>query len=171
MKILTQEEGVYELDEIPNEIEDMHFWTLEYVNNSDEDTDYYLNLLLFLDIFTDMRLDIRIGDFYMSMPKSWSILCADKFVGDAEIISPIAPGFNERNFNAFSFNPESGFKPDYLPVEVTSIMPETKWHMPRLKHGQLLAIPITHEPDGFCIYITNQKNYKVPDVLDISFIT
>ena len=172
MKILTLDSGVFELDEIDDELdENIHFWVLEYVNNSEEDTDYYLNILLFLDIFTDMKLDIQIGEHKISIPKSWSVLCADKFVGDAEIISPIAPGFNEREFSTFSLNPTDGFKADYLPIEVLAIMPETKWHLPRLENGQLLAIPLSDDPKGDCVYITNQKNYKVPDVLDIRFIT
>lgn len=151
-------------------IEETYFWTLKYDANDETETDYQTNLLMFLDIFTDARIDVKIGDKILHLPKSWNILCADKFVGDAEMISPLSPGFNERDFSAFSLNPQFGFSAKYLPIEVISLMPETKWTLPRMAIGNLLAVPLTDDPKGDCVYITHQQNYKIPEILDIGFI-
>lgn len=167
MKILTENNKVFEIDTLPNEIDDVQFWVLEYSN--EENTDYYTKPLLFLDIFSDMRLDIKVGPYTFQMPKTWNLLCSDKEFGDAEMIPPTSAGFNERGFSAFVLNPLTGFKPEFLPVEVISPLPETKWHVPKLKFGQLLVVPVSDEPNPPCVFITHQKN-KVPEVLNIDYL-
>lgn len=104
------------------------------------------------------------------MPKDWSILCVEKELGTAEMLSPKMPGFNEKLFSAFIYNPMTGFKPDYEIIEVISPLPESKWNFPKLKFGQMLCVPLTDEAAPPCVYITHQKNNKVPEVIHLDYI-
>ena len=90
MKILTLDNKVFDTDTIGHEItEDIHFCVLEYGN--EKNTDFYMKPLLFLETFSDIRLEMKIGDYNFRMPKDWSILCIDKEMGDGEVISPKMP--------------------------------------------------------------------------------
>jgi hypothetical protein len=42
----------------------------------------------------------------------------------------------------FSFNPISSFKPEFFPVEIVDIYQDVKWYFPKLKPGQMLAVPL-----------------------------
>lgn len=149
-------------------MEDVSFWVLEYTGN--DNTDYFVKPLLFLETFSDIRLEIRVGPYSFHMPKDWSILCVDAELGTAEMIQPKMPAFNEKDFTAYALNPLTGFKPDYYPVEVISPLPETKWVFPKLKFGQMLCVPLTQDTNPPCIYITHQKNNKVPEIINMDFV-
>jgi hypothetical protein len=59
---------------------------------------------------------------------------------------------NDRGFSAFSFNPRTSFSPNYYEVEVVDIYQDVKWYFPKLKPGQMLAVPITEGEDPECVY-------------------
>lgn len=125
---------------------------------------------MFLETFSDIRLEVRIGAHSFHIPKDWSILCADAELGTAEMLQPKMPAFNEKGFTAFTFNPMTGFKPDYLPIEVITPLPETKWTFPKLKFGQMLCVPLTATENPPCVFITHQKNNKVPEIINMDYV-
>ena len=49
---------------------------------------------------------------------------------------------NDRGFDAFTFNPLSSPKPDFYPIDVVDIYTEVKWYFPKIKSGQMLAVPL-----------------------------
>ena len=163
MKILTLDNMSFDVDTIGTEVDDIYFWVLEYTGNAN--TDYYAKPLLFLENFSDIRLQVQIGPYLMHMPKDWSLLCVDKELGMGELIPPKMPGFNEKVFTAFVYNPMIGFKPDYEVAAVISPLPETRWSFPKLKFGQLLCVPLTDAHQPPCVFITHQKNNRVPEVI------
>jgi hypothetical protein len=60
---------------------------------------------------------------------------------------------NDRGFSAFGFNPLSSFRPTFYPIEVVDIYQDVKWYFPKLKPGQLLAIPLeTTGAKPLCVY-------------------
>ena len=61
-------------------------------------------------------------------------------------------GLNDRGFDAFTFNPLSSSKPDFYPIDVVDIYTEVKWYFPKIKSGQLLAVPLQNGPKPICDY-------------------
>jgi hypothetical protein len=59
---------------------------------------------------------------------------------------------NDRGFNAYTFNPLDSFKPEFYPIEVVDIYQDVKWYFPKLKPGQMLAVPINDSPHPLCAY-------------------
>ena len=54
-----------------------------------------------------------------------------------------------RGFEAFCFNPLSGFKIDFLKIEIVNFYNDVKWYFPKMKNSQLLATPtrLGEKPD------------------------
>ena len=69
MKILTVENTVYELDTVPDQIDDIRFSVFD---TSDKDwMDYYFLPLIFLESFYAPAVCLRIGDHDIQMPMDW----------------------------------------------------------------------------------------------------
>ena len=84
------------------------------------------------------------------MPLDWKMLIGE--LGQPEMhVLPIT-SLNDRGFDAFTFNPLSSAKPDFLPIDVVDIYTEVKWYFPKIKSGQLLAVPLTKGPNPVCAY-------------------
>jgi len=149
MRILTLDNIAYELNEIPDEVEDLRFAVLD---NSDPRTpDYFYIPLIFLESFNSPALVLRIGDNVIKMPVDWHVLIGEPDLGDLEVVS--LTSINDRGFSVFCFNPISSFKPEFEKIEIIDIYQDVKWYFPKLKPGQLLAVPLTtgvHEP--LCAY-------------------
>ena len=60
--------------------------------------------------------------------------------------------------------------PSYQKIEVVSPLPETKWVTPKLKYGQFLCIPLSDSENSECVFITHQKNNKVPEVINVNYL-
>jgi len=60
MKILTVENQTYELDEIPDQVEDLRYGVLDYSNP--KTVDYYFIPLVFLESFYSPAAVIKIGN-------------------------------------------------------------------------------------------------------------
>ena len=71
--------------------------------------------------------------------------------GDLEVV-PLT-SINDRGVSAFAFNPRTSFRPDFFPVEIVDIYQDVKWYFPKLKPGQMLAVPLENDVDGpMCVY-------------------
>ena len=148
MRILTLENQFYNLETLPEEIDDLRFAILD--NSNPHEPDYHYIPLIFLETFNSPALVLRIGDQRIKMPMDWQILIGEPDLGDLEVLPLTA--INDRGFKAFQFNPLSSFRPEFQPVEIVDIYQDVKWYFPKLKPGQLLAVPLTEGDNPMCAY-------------------
>src|SRR5210317_1221626 len=116
MKILTVENEPYDLDTVPDEIDDIRYCVIDGSNK--EDVDIYFLPLIFLESFHAPSICLNIGEYQLQMPMDWSIMiCDDDFT--AIEIMPLA-SLNNRNFRAVCMNPliSSGIKS--LEISITN---------------------------------------------------
>ena len=106
--------------------------------------------LIFLESFNSPALVLRIGEHVVRMPVDWQILIGEPDLGDLEVL-PLT-SINDRGFSAFAFNPMGSFRPEFFKIEVVDIYQDIKWYFPKLRPGQLLAVPITSGPNPVCAY-------------------
>lgn len=148
MRILTLDNNSYEMNEIPNEIDEVRFCVLD--NSDPKDPDYFYIPLIFLESFNSPALVLKIGEHVIRMPVDWQLLIGEKEFGDLEVV-PLT-SINDRGFNVFCFNPLTSFRPEFYPVEIVDIYQDVKWYFPKLKPGQLLAVPLTKGDKPLCAY-------------------
>ena len=103
MRILTLDNQSFELDHLPEEVDDMRFAILD--NSTPADPDYQYIPLIFLESFTAPALVLRIGQNRIKMPMDWQILIGEPDLGDLEML-PLT-SINDRGFKVFEFNPLS----------------------------------------------------------------
>ena len=163
MKILTSENQTYNLDLVPDEIDDVRYCVLDYSDKANPD--YFFMPLVFLEIFNAPAAVLKIGEHTLKVPIDWSLIICDSQIGEPEIL-PIT-SLNDRGFTAFTLNPISSYMPSYMPVEISNVYSEVKWHFPKLKNGHILAVPLGDEDNPQCAFFVKETS-KVPDVLDIS---
>jgi hypothetical protein len=148
MKILTLENTAYNLESLPEEIDDLRFAILD--NSNPSNVDYYYIPLIFLESFNSPALVLRIGEYRVRMPVDWQLLIGDPEAGDLEVI-PLS-ALNDRGFKAFQFNPLTSFRPSFLEVEILDVYQDVTWYAPKLKNGQLLCVPISEGKKPDCVY-------------------
>ena len=161
MRILTLDNEPYNLENLPDEIDDLRFSILD--NSNPQNVDYHYIPLIFLESFSAPALVLRIGDSVIKMPVDWQILIGEKDHGDLETL-PLT-SINDRGFNAFEFNPLSSFRPDFLPIEILDIYHDVTWYAPRLKNGQFLCVPIDDGHKPRCVYFVKEisRNCEIVD--------
>jgi hypothetical protein len=161
MKILTLDNLSYDLDHLPEEVDDMRFAILD--NSTPSDPDYHYIPLIFLESFNSPALILRIGNHKIKMPIDWQILIGEPDLGDLEVLPLTA--INDRGFKVFQFNPLSSFLPSFLDVEIVDVYNEVTWYAPKLKNGQLLCVPITDSEKPECVYFVKDisRNCEIVD--------
>ena len=161
MRILTLDNCAYDLNSLPEEIDDMRFAVLD---NSDSDNpDYHYIPLIFLESFNAPALVLQIGRHRIKMPVDWQILIGEPDLGDLEML-PLT-SINDRGFKVFEFNPLKSFMPTFLNIEIVDVYHEVTWFAPKLKNGQMLAVPLTDEPNPPCVYFVKDisRNCEIVD--------
>ena len=161
MRILTLDNTSFEMDEIPDEVDDLRFCVFD--NSDPKDPDYFFIPLIFLESFNSPALVLRIGDHTIKMPVDWQVLIGEPDLGDLEIV-PLT-SINDRGFSVFTFNPLSSFKPEFHPIEIMDIYQDVKWYFPKLKPGQMLSIPLTEGPKPMCAYFIKEVS-RQSEVVD-----
>ena len=161
MRILTLDNKQFELDHLPDQIEDMRFAILD--NSTPQNPDYYYIPLIFLESFSAPALVLQIGKHIIKMPMDWQILIGEPDLGDLEVL-PLT-SINDRGFKVFQFNPLSSFRPSFLDVEIIDVYQEVNWYAPKLKNGQMLCVPITDGPKPDCVYFVKDisRNCEIVD--------
>lgn len=161
MRILTLENDCYNLEVMPEEIDDLRFAILD--NSTPANVDYHFIPLIFLESFNSPALVLRIGDRVIKMPIDWQVLIGEQEHGDLETL-PLS-SLNDRGFNAFQFNPLTSFSPSFLPIEIVDIYPDVTWYAPRLRNGQFLCVPIEEKENPRCIYFVKEisRNCEIVD--------
>jgi hypothetical protein len=161
MRILTLDDIYYNLETLPEEIDDLRFAILD--NSTPSNVDYHYIPLIFLESFNSPALVLRIAEKTIKMPVDWQVLIGEQEHGDLETL-PLS-SLNDRGFNAFQFNPLSSFSPSFLPIEIIDIYPDVTWYAPRLRNGQFLAVPIDDGPKPRCVYFVKEvsRNCEIVD--------
>ena len=164
MRILTLDNTYYNLETLPDEIDDLRFTILD--NSNPSNVDYHFIPLIFLETFNAPALVLRIGKNTIKMPMDWQLLIGEPDLGDLEVV-PLT-SINDRGFSAFAFNPMSSFRPEFFSVEVIDIYQDVKWYFPKLKPGQLLAIPLEENSEKpLCVYFVKDIS-RQSEVLNYS---
>lgn len=162
MFILTLDNNTrYNLETLPEEIDDLRFAILD--NSNPQNVDYHYIPLIFLESFNSPALVLKIGEYTIKMPVDWQIVIGEKEHGDLETL-PLT-SINDRGFNAFEFNPLSSFSPSFLPIEIVDIYNDVTWYAPRLKNGQFLCVPLEDGLKPKCVYFVKEvsRNCEVID--------
>lgn len=161
MRILTLENQYYNLDTLPEEIDDLRFAILD--NSTPTNVDYHYIPLIFLESFNSPALVLRIGNRVIKMPVDWQILIGEQEHGDLETL-PLS-SLNDRGFNAFQFNPLCSYSPTFLPIEILDIYSDVTWYAPRLRNGQFLCVPIDDGEKPRCVYFVKEisRNCELVD--------
>jgi len=148
MRILTLDNTVFDLDTLPEEIDDMRFAIFD--NSDPANPDHMYIPLIFLETFNSPALVLKIGDNIMKMPIDWQVLIGEEEVGDLEMLA--LTSINDRGFKTFEFNPLTSFSPTYMPIEIIDVYQDVTWYVPKLKNGQMLAVPVEDKDNPRCVY-------------------
>ena len=84
MRILTLDNESYDLNTLPEEVDDMRFAIFD--NSDPKDPDYHYIPLIFLESFSAPALVLRIGNNTIRLPSDWQILIGEPDVGDLEVL-------------------------------------------------------------------------------------
>ena len=163
MKILTLENQCFNLDELPDTIEDdVRFSVLD--NSDPKNPDFFFVPLIFLESFSSPAMVLEIGGKEITMPVDWSIAVGDSESGSDLEVLPLT-SINDRGFEAFLFNPLTSFKVDFGTVKITNFYSDVKWYFPKVKNGQLLSIPITEGDNPLCAFFIKEIS-RQSEVID-----
>ena len=161
MRILTLDNTAYDLDHLPEEVDDMRFAIFD--NSDPAAPDYHYIPLIFLETFSAPALVLQVGNNVIKMPVDWQVLIGEPDLGDLEIL-PLT-SINDRGFKVFQFNPLTSFRPSFLGIEIVDVYHEVTWYAPKLKNGQMLAVPLDDGKDPECIYFVKDisRNCEIVD--------
>lgn len=161
MRILTLDNTAYDLDTLPDEVDDMRFAIFD--NSDPANPDHFYIPLIFLESFNSPALVLQIGSYTVKMPMDWRILIGEPDSGDLEVV-PLT-SLNDRGFKAFEFNPLSSFRPSFQPIEIVDVYHDVTWYTPKLKNGQMLAVPLDDSERPACVYFIRDisRNCEVVD--------
>ena len=149
MKILTLENVPYTLERIPEYVnDDLRFAVLD--NSNPADPDYFWIPLIFLESFNAPAAVLQIGKYKIKMPLDWKMIVGEPEQGELNVL-PIT-SLNDRGFDAFLFNPLTGGMPEFEQIDIVDIYTEVKWYFPKIKSGQLLAVPLADGKNPPCAY-------------------
>jgi len=167
MQILTLDNELFDLNNLPDELEeDIRFAILD--NSEPTNPDFFFVPLIFLESFNSPAMVLKIGPHEVTMPIDWSIAVGDSTSAcDIEIL-PLS-SLNDRGFEAFCFNPLTGFKVEFHKIEIINFYNDVKWYFPKMKNNQLLAVPIDNKPAPLCSYFVKEIS-RQSELIDLSKI-
>ena len=167
MRILTLEDKCFPLTNLPDELEDdIRFAVLD--NSDPKDPDFFFIPLIFLESFNAPAMVLEINGREIMMALDWSIAVGDSSSGNDLEVLPLT-SINNRGFEAFLFNPLSSYKIDYGEIKIINFYNDVKWYFPKVKNGQLLAVPITDGPKPLCAYFIKEIS-RQSELIDYGLI-
>lgn len=150
MKILTLDNQAFDLNNLPEEVDDtMRFAVLD--NSNPEEPDFFYQPLIFLESFNSPAVVLKIGNYEIEMPLDWSVLVGCRESGNDLEVIPMT-SLTDRGFDSFIFNPLTDFKFSFKKIEITNIYMDVKWYFPKIRNGQLLAVPLADGKSPPCAY-------------------
>lgn len=167
MQILTLNNESFDLNNLPDEVDDeMRFAVLD--NSDATNPDFFFMPLIFLESFNSPAMVLKIGDNEITMPIDWCVAVGDSTSAcDIEIL-PLT-SLNDRGFEAFCFNPLSSFKIEFHRIEIVNFYNDVKWYFPKMKNGQLLAVPLNKAEKPVCAYFVKEIS-RQSEMIDLSKI-
>ena len=163
MNILTLENKTFELNALPDEVDDaMRFSVLD--NSDPKDPDFYFVPLIFLESFNSPAVVLNIDGYEVTMPLDWCVAVGCSQAGSDLEVLPLT-SLNERGFEAFLFNPLKSIKADYGLIKVVNFYNDVKWYFPKMKNGQLLSIPLTEEKNPLCAFFVKDISRQM-EIID-----
>lgn len=160
MKILTVNNHSYDLDTLPDEIDDIRYCVLDATHK--DEVDFYFLPLIFLESFHAPAVCLQIGNHNIQMPMDWSIMICDSEYSAVEVI-PLT-SLSNRGFQAVTVNPLSSRSMKGEDISITNIYQDVKWYFPKLKNGHVLAVPLEdNKANPVCAYFVKEVN-KVCDL-------
>ena len=115
MNILTIENNVYDLDSVPDQVNDLRYCILDV--SDPEFYDYYWLELIFLESFSSPAVVMEINGNEVMMPVDWHLAVGDRNTGNDLEVLPLT-SLNDRGFDAFLFNPLKSYQADYSEVKI-----------------------------------------------------
>ena len=150
MRILTLENKSFSLEDLPEQIDDdVRFSVLD--NSDPVNPDFFFVPLIFLESFSAPAMVLDIGGQEITMPLDWCIAVGDSESGNDLEVLPLT-SLNDRGFEAFLFNPLTSYTTSFTEVKIVNFYNDVKWYFPKMKHGQLLSVPIKDGFDSKCAF-------------------
>jgi len=167
MRILTLENECFNLDDLPETIEDdVRFSVLD--NSDPKNPDFFFVPLIFLESFSAPAMVLDIGGHEVTMPVDWSIAVGCSESGNDLEVLPLT-SINDRGFEAFLFNPLTSFKTDFAEIKIVNFYTDVKWYFPKMKNGQLLSVPIREGAKPLCAYFVKDISRQC-EVIEYSLL-
>ena len=167
MQILTLDNKTFSLNNLPEEVdENTRFAVLD--NSTPNEPDFFFMPLIFLESFNAPAIVLQIGEDEVTMPIDWCIAVGDSTSAcDIEIL-PLT-SINDRGFEALCFNPLSSFRVEFQKIEIVNFYNDVKWYFPKMKNGQLLAVPTSKKEKPDCVYFVKEIS-RQNEIIDLSKI-
>ena len=165
MLILTEENKAYNLDRVPDEIDDLRYCVLDCARP--KEIDFYWKPAIYLESFSAPAVVLQVGAHSIQMPLDWSIMVCDDQYSDMEVM-PLT-SLNDRGFHTILFNPLRHMVPLTHEVEIVNIYADVKWYFPKLKNGSLLVVPLEMGDEPLCALFVKEGN-KIPDPIDMAVL-
>ena len=154
MNILTLDNTCYSLNNLPDEVDDnTRFAVLD--NSNPQDPDFFFVPLIFLESFNSPAMVLKIGGYEVAMPIDWCIAVGDSATGNDIEVLPLT-SLNNRGFEALLYNPLTSFRLEFKKIEIVNFYNDVKWYFPKMKNGQLLAVPLSNDPSPLCAYFVKE---------------
>ena len=165
MKVLTEHNKSFDLNQVPDAADDLRYCVLDY--SDPKEADFYFYPMIFLESFSSACADMRIGPYNIQMPLDWHLIIGDMHTGELETMSII--DLNDKDFDAFIFNPIQGYMPRFLRFELVNVYSDVRWFFPKLKNNHFLAIPLHDGPEPPCAFFIKDltKNSEQVDIRNL----
>jgi hypothetical protein len=77
---------------------------------------------------------------------------------------------NQRKFEAFTFNPMTGFGAEFSEIVIANIFQDVKWFFPKLRNGHYLSVPLGDDENPRCVFfikdVTKQcESLKIDQIM------
>ena len=167
MRILTLDNQCFNLDDLPETIEDdVRFSVLD--NSDPKNPDFFFVPLIFLESFSAPAMVLDIAGKEVTIPVDWNVAVGCSESGNDLEVLPLT-SINDRGFEAFLFNPLTSFKTDFAEIKIVNFYTDVKWYFPKMKNGQLLSVPITEGKDPLCAYFVKDISRQC-EVIEYSLL-
>ena len=162
MRILTLENESYNLNNLPEELEeDLRFSVLD--NSDINNPDFFFIPLIFLESFSSPAVVMEINGNEVMMPVDWNLAVGDSQTGNDLEILPLT-SLNDRGFEAFLFNPLKSYQANYAEVKIVNFYNDVKWYFPKMKNGQLLSVPISEGDNPMCAFFVKDISRQLETI-------
>lgn len=161
MKILTPDNHSYNLNKVPELVDDLQYCVLDTTNP--KNIDFFFIPLIFLESFNAPSMVLEIKGVNIQMPIDWSIMIIERELGQCEMV-PLT-SLNDRGFEALVINPLTSKIVNSHEIKIVNVFQDVRWYMPKLKHGHLLTVPVENKREPQCLFFAKDIN-QIPDVLE-----